>query len=346
MKSADIGAVLTGAQLLLSMVETRRTIHNGNQHDSTAGDELAKIELQLGHLESLEGQSDDIRREIDDLRQRVHALRNEMAQREAWVKTELARHPQRPYLLDYVEKIFTDFSEIHGDRRFSDDPAMVCGMARFHGEEVLLVGTQKGRDTKQKVYRNFGMPNPDGYRKALRAMKVAEKFGRPIFTFVDTPGAYPGLGAEERGQAEAIALNLREMARMRVPIITLITGEGGSGGALAIAVSNRVLMMENSIYSVISPEGCASIMWRDAGKRELAAEAMRITAPDLRELGCIDDIVLEPEVGAHADHDGAAKLVDEALQKNLAELKGMSADTLIASRYDKFRKMAQFFTQG
>jgi len=346
MKSADIGAVLTGAQLLLSMVETRRATRNGNRHDSTASDELAKIEQQLGHLESLEGQSDDIRNEIDDLRQRVHALRSEMEHREAWVKTELARHPQRPYLLDYVEKMFSDFSEIHGDRRFSDDPAMVCGMARFHGEEVLVLGTQKGRDTKQKVYRNFGMPNPDGYRKALRAMKIAEKFGRPILTFVDTPGAYPGLGAEERGQAEAIALNLREMARMRVPIITAITGEGGSGGALAIAVSNRVLMMENSIYSVISPEGCASIMWRDASKRELAAEAMRITAPDLRELGCIDDIIPEPEGGAHSDHDAAVRLVDEALQKNLAELKGMSAENLIAARYDKFRKMAQYFTEG
>jgi acetyl-CoA carboxylase carboxyl transferase subunit alpha len=346
MKSADIGAVLTGAQLLLSMVETRRATRNGNRHDSTASDELAKIEQQLGHLESLEGQSDDIRSEIDDLRQRVHALRSEMEHREAWVKTELARHPQRPYLLDYVEKMFSDFSEIHGDRRFSDDPAMVCGMARFHGEEVLVLGTQKGRDTKQKVYRNFGMPNPDGYRKALRAMKIAEKFGRPIFTFVDTPGAYPGLGAEERGQAEAIALNLREMARMRVPIITAITGEGGSGGALAIAVSNRVLMMENSIYSVISPEGCASIMWRDASKRELAAEAMRITAPDLRELGCVDDIIPEPEGGAHSDHDAAVRLVDEVLQKNLAELKGMSAENLIAARYDKFRKMAQYFTEG
>jgi acetyl-CoA carboxylase carboxyl transferase subunit alpha len=307
---------------------------------------LEKIEQQLGHLESLDGQSDDIRKEIDDLRQRVHALKNEMTHRAAWVKTELARHPQRPYLLDYAEKIFTDFSEIHGDRRFSDDPAMVCGMARFHGEEVLIVGTQKGRDTKQKVYRNFGMPNPDGYRKALRAMKVAEKFERPILTFVDTPGAYPGLGAEERGQAEAIALNLREMARMRVPIITTITGEGGSGGALAIAVSNRVLMMENAIYSVISPEGCASIMWRDAAKRELAAEAMRITAPDLKELGCVDEIVPEPEGGAHTDQDAAVKLVDEALQKNLSELKTMSADALISARYDKFRTMAQFFTEG
>lgn len=346
MKSADIGAVLTGAQLLLSMVETRRATRNGNGDDSPAALELEKIEQQLGQLESLDGQGDDIRKEIDDLRQRVHALRGEISHRAAWIKTELARHPQRPYLLDYVEKIFTDFSEIHGDRRFSDDPAMVCGMARFHGEEVLIVGTQKGRDTKQKVYRNFGMPNPDGYRKALRAMKVAEKFRRPILTFVDTPGAYPGLGAEERGQAEAIALNLREMARMRVPIITTITGEGGSGGALAIAVSNRVLMMENAIYSVISPEGCASIMWRDASKRELAAEAMRITAPDLKELGCVDEIVTEPDGGAHTDHDAAVKLVDEALQKNLSELKSMSADALIAARYEKFRTMAQFFTEG
>jgi acetyl-CoA carboxylase carboxyl transferase subunit alpha len=346
MKSADIGAVLTGAQLLLSMVETRRAARNGNGDDSPAALELEKIEKQLGQLESLDGQGDDIRKEIDDLRQRVHALRGEMTHRAAWIKTELARHPQRPYLLDYVEKIFTDFSEIHGDRRFSDDPAMVCGIARFHGEEVLIVGTQKGRDTKQKVYRNFGMPNPDGYRKALRAMKVAEKFRRPILTFVDTPGAYPGLGAEERGQAEAIALNLREMARMRVPIITTITGEGGSGGALAIAVSNRVMMMENAIYSVISPEGCASIMWRDAAKRELAAEAMRITAPDLKELGCVDEIVPEPEGGAHTDQDAAVKLVDEALQKNLSELKTMSADALISARYDKFRTMAQFFTEG
>ncbi|HWH58342.1 MAG TPA: acetyl-CoA carboxylase carboxyltransferase subunit alpha [Terriglobales bacterium] len=346
MKSADIGAVLTGAQLLLSMVETRRATRNGNGDDSPAALELEKIEQQLGQVESLDGQGDDIRKEIDDLRQRVHALRGEISHRAAWIKTELARHPQRPYLLDYVEKIFTDFSEIHGDRRFSDDPAMVCGMARFHGEEVLIVGTQKGRDTKQKVYRNFGMPNPDGYRKALRAMKVAEKFRRPILTFVDTPGAYPGLGAEERGQAEAIALNLREMARMRVPIITTITGEGGSGGALAIAVSNRVLMMENAIYSVISPEGCASIMWRDASKRELAAEAMRITAPDLKELGCVDEIVTEPDGGAHTDHDAAVKLVDEALQKNLSELKSMSADALIAARYEKFRTMAQFFTEG
>ncbi len=247
-------------------------------------------------------------------------LRKEISHREAWKKTELARHPQRPYFLDYVERIFTDFSEIHGDRHYADDPAMVCGMARFHGAEVLVLGTQKGRDMKQRVHRNFGLPNPEGYRKALRAMQIAEKFSRPVFTFVDVTGANPGLGAEERGQAEAIAQNLREMARLKVPIITTITGEGGSGGALAIAVADRVLMMENAVYSVISPEGCASIMWRDASKKELAAEALRITAPDLMELGCIDAIVAEPPGGAHTDPDKAAQLVDEALRRSFSEL--------------------------
>jgi acetyl-CoA carboxylase carboxyl transferase subunit alpha len=345
MKTADISAVLTGAQLLVSMVETRRAARNGDGLDTEAPQELERIEQQLGHLESLEGQSEEIRKEIDDLRERVAALRQEISHHEAWIKTELARHPQRPYFLDYVEKIFTDFSEIHGDRRFADDPAMVCGMARFHGEEVLLVGTQKGRDTKQKVFRNFGLPNPEGYRKALRAMRIAEKFSRPILTFVDVTGANPGLGAEERGQAEAIALNLREMSRLRVPIVTIITGEGGSGGALAIAVSDRVLMMENAIYSVISPEGCASIMWRDAAKKELAAEALRITASDLKELGCIDAIVPEPPGGAHTDHDVAAKLVDAALAEHLSCLTNLPAESLVASRYEKFRKMAQFFSE-
>ena len=260
----------------------------------------------------------------------------------AWDKTELARHPQRPYLLDYIDRIFTEWSEIHGDRGYADDPAIVAGMARFHGEEVMIVGHQKARDTKQKVYRNFGMPNPEGYRKAMRVMKIAEKFGRPLFTFVDTPGAYPGLGAEERGQAEAIAHNLREMARLQIPIITTITGEGGSGGALAIA--DRVLMMENSVYSVISPEGCASIMWRDATKKELAAEALHITAPDLTEMGCIDGVVPEPEGGAHLNHEAAAALLDETLQKNLSELKMSTVKELLDTRYTKFRKMAQFFT--
>jgi len=344
MKTADISVVLTGAQLLLSMFETRRAARNGSG-SATAPQELERIEQQIGKLEALDGQSDEIRHEIDELRVRVEALRRDMSHREAWIKTELARHPQRPYFLDYVEKIFTDFSEIHGDRRYADDPAMICGMARFHGEEVLVLGTQKGRDMKQKVHRNFGLPNPEGYRKALRAMKVAEKFSRPIFTFVDVTGANPGLGAEERGQAEAIALNLREMARLQVPIITTITGEGGSGGALAIAVSDRVLMMENAIYSVISPEGCASIMWRDSSKKELAAEALRITASDLKELGCVDAIIAEPEGGAHADPDGAAKLLSNALEHHFAEIKSLPMKELVASRYAKFRKMAQFFTE-
>src|SRR6185503_12389391 len=213
--------------------------------------------------------------------------------RTAFERVLLARHPDRPYALDFIERLFDDFVEIHGDRRYADDPAIVCGLARFHGLPVVVVGHQKGRDTKQNLYRNFGMPNPEGYRKALRVMKLAEKFGRPIFTLVDVMGANPGVGAEERGQAEAIAHNLREMARLKVPIITTITGEGGSGGALAIAVADRVLMMENSIYSVISPEGCASIMWRDATKKSLAAEALRITAGDLTKLGCVDGTVPE-----------------------------------------------------
>src|SRR5277367_532258 len=260
----------------------------------------------------------------------------------AWVKTELARHPQRPFPMDFVGRIFTDFSEIHGDRAFGDDPVISCGMARFHGAEVMVVANMKGRTTKEKVHRNFGMPNPEGYRKALRAMKIAEKFGRPVFTFIDIPGAWHGMGAEERGQAEAIARNLREMSRLRVPIIATITGEGGSGGALAIAVADRVLMMENAVYSVISPEGCAAIRWNDATKKELAAQAMKITAPDLKELGCIDDTVPEPEGGAHTDHEAAAALLDIALTRHLAELKKLPIAELLATRYDKFRKMAQF----
>ncbi len=316
-----------------------------NASGSKAQQELEKIEQQIANIEAAAGQHQDARQQLHELHERVHALRREiMAHMNAWQKTELARHPQRPYTLDYVERIFSNWSEIHGDRGFADDPAIVCGMAHFHGQEVMVVGHQKARDTKQKVYRNFGMPNPEGYRKALRAMKIAEKFGRPIFTFVDTPGAYPGLGAEERGQAEAIAHNLREMARLQAPIITTITGEGGSGGALAIAVADRVLMMENSIYSVISPEGCASIMWRDATRKEQAAEALRITAPDLTELGCIDGIVPEPEGGAHRDHEAAAALLDTALQSQLAALQKLSPSELVASRYNKFRNMAQFFT--
>ncbi len=306
--------------------------------------ELEKIEKQIQQLEQVAGDNQEARRQLHALHDQVSALREQIhAHLTAWQKTELARHPQRPYTLDYIERVFTDFSEIHGDRGFADDNAIVAGMARFHGHEVAVIGHQKGRDTKSKLYRNFGMPNPEGYRKALRVMHFAEKWGRPVFTLVDTPGAYPGLGAEERGQAEAIARNLREMARLRVPIITTITGEGGSGGALAIAVADRVLMMEDAIYSVISPEGCASIMWRDAAKKDLAAQALRITAADLQELGCIDEIVPEPEGGAHSDHEAAAALLDAVLQKHFAEVIRTPIDQLLVSRYDKFRNMAQFF---
>jgi acetyl-CoA carboxylase carboxyl transferase subunit alpha len=307
--------------------------------------ELGRIERQIEQLEAAAGNNQEARRQLEQLHSQVRALRQQMdAHLNAWRKTELARHPQRPYMLDYVERIFTDWSELHGDRGFADDPAIVCGMARFRGQEVLVVGHQKGHDTKQKLHRNFGMSNPEGYRKALRLMRLAEKFGRPIFSLVDTPGAYPGLGAEERGQAEAIARNLREMARLEVPIIITITGEGGSGGALAIAVGDRVLMMENAIYSVISPEGCASIMWRDASKKELAAQAMRITAEDLKQFGCIDDIVPEPPGGAHTDYDRAAQLLDQSLARHSADLSRQTVSQLLDSRYEKFRRMAQFYS--
>lgn len=264
----------------------------------------------------------------------------------AWQKTELARHPKRPYPMEFIQSLFTDFSEIHGDRSFGDDLAMSCGMACFHDEQVMVIANVKGRTTKEKVARNFGMPNPEGYRKALRAMKFAEKFGRPVFTFIDLIGANPGLGAEERGQAEAIARNLREMARLRVPILATITGEGGSGGALALAVADRVLMLENAVYSVISPEACASIMWRDASKRALAAEALRTNSESVFRLGCVDGIVPEPQGGAQNDPEMAIKFLDEALQQNLSDLKKLATDELVRHRIAKFRNMAQFFTEG
>jgi acetyl-CoA carboxylase carboxyl transferase subunit alpha len=263
---------------------------------------------------------------------------------EAWLKTEVARHPQRPYPMDYIEALFTDFSEIHGDRQFGDDPAMAAGMARFHGEPVLVIGNLKGRTLKERVTRKFGSPDPEGYRKALRAMKIAEKFGHPIFTFIDLAGANPGLGAEERGQGEAIARNLLEMSRLRVPTIATITGEGGSGGALALAVADRVLMLENAIYSVISPEGCASIMWKDANRKQQAAAALRYTAGDVQRLGCVDDVIPEPPGGTHTDPAYGMQLVSETLQRHFAELKAEPVDQLLAKRYEKFRNLAQFYT--
>jgi acetyl-CoA carboxylase carboxyl transferase subunit alpha len=311
---------------------------------SKAQTELERIEKQIVDLQAIAGENQDARKQLDQMHQRVDSLRRQVSGKlSAWERTELARHPNRPHFLDYVERIFPDFSEIHGDRGFGDDPAIITGMARFHGREVVVIGTQKGRETKQRIYRNFGQPNPEGYRKALRVMRFAEKWNRPVITLIDVPGAYPGLGAEERGQAEAIAHNLREMARLRVPFLAAITGEGGSGGALAIAVADRVLMMENSVYSVISPEGCASIMWRDSGKRELAAQAMRITAQDNLQMGFCDEVIPEPPGGAHHDWDAAAASLSAALEKNLAELEKKPVQELLDARYQKFRNMAQYY---
>ena len=261
----------------------------------------------------------------------------------AWRRVLLARHPKRPHSLDYIGRLFTDFQEIHGDRNFGDDPAIVAGLAQFEGRPVMVVAEQKGRDTKQKLYRNFGMPKPEGYRKALRVMQIAGKFGRPIITFLDTPGAYPGIDAEERGQAEAIARNLREMARLPVPVLVVCIGEGGSGGALALGVGNIVLMLENAVYSVISPESCAAIIYRDSGKAEQAAAALRLTAQDLLSFGLIDDIVPEPAEGAHTDPAAAAENLREYVSRYLHELSALDASQLVEHRYLKFRKMGNFF---
>jgi acetyl-CoA carboxylase carboxyl transferase subunit alpha len=329
-----------------TFVQSKSSPNTIMEAGTKAEQELEKIEQQIADLEDQAGENKEAHKQLSALHQRVANLRKQVtAAMGPWQKTELARHPARPYTLDYIEQIFTDFSEIHGDRNYGDDAAMICGMAKLDEQQVCVIGTQKGRDTKQKVYRNFGMPSPEGYRKALRVMRMAEKFGRPVFTFVDTPGAYPGLGAEERGQAEAIAHNLREMARLTVPIIVTITGEGGSGGALAIAVGDRVQMMENTVYSVISPEGCASIMWRDATKRELAAAALKITAPDLLEMGIIDNIVPEPPGGAHTNHEEAARLLGLELRNALAEIQKLSTQQMLDARYNKFRKMAQFYKE-
>jgi acetyl-CoA carboxylase carboxyl transferase subunit alpha len=261
----------------------------------------------------------------------------------AWQRVLLARHPKRPHSLDYINRLVTDFHEIHGDRSFGDDPAIVAGFGFFRGKPVVVVGEQKGRDTKQKLHRNFGMPKPEGYRKALRVMQMASKFGRPVITFLDTPGAYPGIDAEERGQAEAIARNLREMARLSCAVVCVCIGEGGSGGALALGVGNRVLMQENAVYSVISPESCAAIIYRDSSKAEQAAAALKLTAPDLLGFGLIDVIVPEPPGGAHENHDGAANLLGEQLAATLDELAGLTPAEMVEQRYSKFRQMGNFF---
>jgi acetyl-CoA carboxylase carboxyl transferase subunit alpha len=305
--------------------------------------EIERLERELADLQRM-ARPEIPSVELDRVRSEVAQLRHDFYEHiGAWQRTLLARHPQRPYMMDYVRLLFEDFHELHGDRAYGDDAAMVTGFARYHGRPVMLVGQQKGRDTKQRVAQNFGQAKPEGYRKALRVMQLAAKFGRPIFTFIDTPGAYPGIDAEERGQAEAIARNLREMARLPVPIVVTITGEGGSGGALAIAIGDQVNMLENSVYSVISPEGCASILWRDAAKAEVAAEALKITPRDLKEFGIIDEIVPEPEGGAHLDHEASAALLGGVLADSLRELARLTIPELLDRRYEKFRRMGQFF---
>ncbi len=327
--------------------ETVPVVNPRGEEDKQKQRVINALERDVAELSLLSAPSGEQSIEIERIRREVDELKRDLyANLGAWQRLLLARHPQRPYTDDYIRILFEDFFEIHGDRNFSDDPALITGMAKFHGKPVMIVGNQKGRDTKQRLARNFGQAKPEGYRKALRAMQLAAKFGRPIFVFVDTPGAYPGVDAEERGQAEAIAHNLREMSRLPVPILVIITGEGGSGGALAIAIGDRVYMLENSVYSVISPEGCASIMWRDASKAEIAAQALKITAPDLLEMRLIDDIVPEPEGGAHYDHQAAAKMLEPFMVRALDELSSLSPRELIDRRYQKFRQMGQFFAQN
>jgi acetyl-CoA carboxylase carboxyl transferase subunit alpha len=302
---------------------------------------LRELQKQIDELAKYPGdpakdrEANRLRRDLDRGRREIYSRLT------PWQKTLTARHPNRPYLFDYVQALCTEFVELHGDRRFGDDPAIICGFALYKDRPVAVIGHQKGRDTKQKIYRNFGMPKPEGYRKALRVMQLAAKFRRPILTFIDTPGAYPGLDAEERGQAEAIAYNLREMARLSTPIIVNVTGEGGSGGALAIAVGDRVNMLEHSVYSVISPEGCASILWRDPARAEDAATAMKITAADLKGLGIVDEIVPEPAGGAHVDHDALFRTLDVVIESQLKELRAMAPADLVAARYEKFRNMGR-----
>ena len=305
---------------------------------------IAELERRIDELKRLATERElDVRREIAPLEEKLTVLRGEIYRNlTPYQRVQVARHPRRPYTLDYLHGIFTDFVELHGDRLFRDDPAIVGGLARLEGQSVVVIGQQKGRDTKDNLRRNFGMPHPEGYRKALRLMKMAERFGLPVITLIDTPGAFPGLGAEERGQAEAIARNIEEMAVLKTPIVAVIIGEGGSGGALAIAVGDRVLMLENAVYSVISPEGCAAILWRDAALRERAAESLRLTAPDLIALGVIDEIVPEPPGGAHADPEAATAALAPVLTRHLAELARLRPEKLVRRRADKYLRMGKF----
>ena len=336
---------------------------------------MAHESEQLKIVQQLEKQIEELKRtsdspaaleEIDRLSHQVEALRHELTEGggageggrggargaggaaggDAWARVMLARHPQRPYSLDFIELLFTDFAELRGDRRFADDPAIVAGFARFEGAAIMVIGQQKGRDTKQKLLRNFGMANPEGYRKALRLMRLAAKFQVPIVTLVDTPGAYPGIGAEERGQAEAIAYNLKEIPKLAVPIVVIIHGEGGSGGALAVAVGDRVLMLENAIYSVISPESCSSILWRDWDHKQEAARVLKLTAEDLSRLRIIDQVVPEPAGGAHRDHHKAAELLRPWLRQSLNELSALAPADLLRQRHKRLRELATFVQEG
>jgi acetyl-CoA carboxylase carboxyl transferase subunit alpha len=303
---------------------------------------ILRIRRQIEELSAMEAEPAR-QAEIAALHEKLTRVASEIySNLSPWQKTLVARHPQRPYTLDLIGLLFEEFTEIHGDRKFADDPAIVAGFGRFRGTPCAVVGHQKGRNTKEKIYRNFGQPRPEGFRKALRVMQLAEKFKLPVFTFIDTQGAYPGLGAEERGQAEAIAVNLREMAALKVPIIVTVIGEGGSGGALAIGVGDRVFMLEHAVYSVISPEGCAAILWKNSAAAPEAASAMRITAGDLKKHGIIDDIIPEPEGGAHADWNRAAELMGPVLERALKELQKVKASAIPEERYKKFRKMGFF----
>jgi acetyl-CoA carboxylase carboxyl transferase subunit alpha len=305
-----------------------------------------EIERQIVELKK-ERDSVATREEIDRLRHQLEGITHHASDsgKDAWGRVLLARHPQRPHTLDYIQRLFTDFSEMHGDRRFADDPAMVCGFASFEGSPVMVIGHQKGRDTKQKLYRNFGMTKPEGYRKALRLMQLAAKFGVPIISLVDTPGAYPGIGAEERGQAEAIAYNLKEIPKLHVPIVVVIHGEGGSGGALAIAVGDQVLMLENAVYSVIAPESCSSILWRDWDHKQEAARLLKMTAEDLHGFGLVDQVVPEPRGGAHSDLDQTAELLRPCIRETLSQLRAMSTEELLARRHKRLRKLATFVSE-
>lgn len=305
---------------------------------------IMELERQIEQLKRLaDDRKLDVQGEIEPLERKLGELRREIYRDLTPLqRVQVARHPKRPFTADYIERVFTDFVELRGDRLYRDDPAIVGGWARLKGRPVMVIGHQKGRDTKENLRRNFGMPHPEGYRKAMRLMHMAERFGAPVVTLIDTPGAYPGLGAEERGQAEAIAHNLEEMAALRIPFIAVVIGEGGSGGALALGVADRLLMLENSIYSVISPEGCAAILWNDAGQKERAAEALKLTARDLYDLGVIDQIIPEPPGGAHTDPDGAAAALGAALETHLADLAAFQPDERIQQRADKYRKIGQF----